>query len=65
MRLNPILISKPYNNLFCILSAMRCTVIRCYATTDTIKLCAPLQKKAKRRAKKYAELLEGMYSNIT
>ncbi|XP_018059905.1 PREDICTED: DNA-directed RNA polymerase, mitochondrial isoform X1 [Atta colombica] len=38
--------------------AVRCTVIRYYATTDTMKLCAPLQKKAKRRAKKYAELLE-------
>ncbi|KAG5325368.1 RPOM protein, partial [Pseudoatta argentina] len=38
--------------------AVRCTVIRCYATTDAVELRAPLQKKAKRRAKKYAELLE-------
>jgi len=54
------LISKPCNNLFYILSATRCTGIRCYATTDTVKLYAPLQKKVKRRSKKYAELLEGM-----
>ncbi|XP_071557732.1 DNA-directed RNA polymerase, mitochondrial [Temnothorax nylanderi] len=39
--------------------AMRCTVIRCYATTDTVELQATLQKKkVKRRSKKYAELLE-------
>ncbi|XP_012535388.1 DNA-directed RNA polymerase, mitochondrial isoform X2 [Monomorium pharaonis] len=35
----------------------RCSLIRCYAT-DTVKLHAPLQKKVKRRFKKYAELLE-------
>ncbi|EGI66288.1 PREDICTED: DNA-directed RNA polymerase, mitochondrial [Acromyrmex echinatior] len=38
--------------------AVKCIVIRCYATTDTVELRAPLQKKTKRRAKKYAELLE-------
>ncbi|XP_018368910.1 PREDICTED: DNA-directed RNA polymerase, mitochondrial isoform X2 [Trachymyrmex cornetzi] len=37
---------------------VRCTMIRCYATTDTVKLRTPLQKKVKRRTKKYAELLE-------
>lgn len=35
-------------------------MIRCYATTDTVELHTSLQKKVKRRAKKYVELLEGM-----
>jgi len=38
-------------------------VIRSYATTDTVELHASLQKKVKRRAKKYVELLEGMPVN--
>ncbi|XP_011867383.1 PREDICTED: DNA-directed RNA polymerase, mitochondrial isoform X2 [Vollenhovia emeryi] len=37
--------------------AARCTAIRFYAT-DVVELHAPLQKKVKRRSKKYAELLE-------
>ncbi|KYQ53912.1 DNA-directed RNA polymerase, mitochondrial [Trachymyrmex zeteki] len=56
--LNPIFLYLNLTITICTLSVVRCTVIRCYATTDTVKLRTLLQKKAKRRSKKYAELLE-------
>ncbi|XP_072762976.1 DNA-directed RNA polymerase, mitochondrial [Anoplolepis gracilipes] len=40
------------------LSPARYTLLRHYATTDTVELHAPWKKKIKRRSKKYAELLE-------
>lgn len=52
-------------NLFYVLLAMRYTLLRHYATTDTVELHAPWKKKIKRRSKKYAELLEGILVPIS